>query len=239
MSFLSKIKKIMRQRRKYRQICVDNDVQIATTDIARIVFDIQGKHNTIKIGKLRKLSGKIRISIAGNNNSLVIDDGFGISGELRITIGQIHPNFGSVENVLLQIGANTSMEGCNITTYNSHAKIIIGANCMFSSNINLYHTDGHPIFDAQTHKIINHVKTMHIGNHVWVGANATVLKNVTIPDGAIVGLGAVVSKYRYDIQDAATAGGIVLSGNPARVVRSGVLWSPDGSSGYVQNNWEI
>ncbi len=239
MRFLSKIKKRIRQRRKYQQICVDNDVQIANADITRVVLDIRGKHNTIKIGKLRELSGKIRICIAGNNNSVVIGDGLGISGELRITIGQIHPNFGPVESVLLQIGTNTSMEGCNITTYNSRAQIIIGANCMFSSNINLYHTDGHPMFDAKTHKIINRVKTMHIGNHVWVGANATILKNVTIPDGAIVGWGAVVSKYSYDIQHADIAGGIVLSGNPARVVRSGVLWSPDGSSGYVQNNWEI
>ncbi|OSQ53508.1 acyltransferase [Marivita geojedonensis] len=48
----------------------------------------------------------------------------------------------------------------------------------------------------------------HVGRNVWIGANAIVLKGVTIGDNAIVGAGAVVTK---DIP-----AGAVATGVPAR-----------------------
>lgn len=50
-----------------------------------------------------------------------------------------------------------------------------------------------------------------IGDRVWIGFNAIVLKGVTIGEGAIVAAGAVVSK---DVEPYT-----VVAGNPARVVR--------------------
>ncbi len=50
-----------------------------------------------------------------------------------------------------------------------------------------------------------------IGNDVWIAAHALVLPGVTIGDGAVVGMGAVVAK---DVEPFA-----VVVGNPARVVR--------------------
>lgn len=50
-----------------------------------------------------------------------------------------------------------------------------------------------------------------LGNDVWVGANATILKGVKIADGAVVGAGSVVTK---DIPENAIA-----VGNPARVIK--------------------
>jgi acetyltransferase-like isoleucine patch superfamily enzyme len=57
-----------------------------------------------------------------------------------------------------------------------------------------------------------HPAPIVIGRKVWIGANATILKGVTIGDGAIVAAGAVVTK---DVP----ADSIVV-GAPARVVRS-------------------
>jgi acetyltransferase-like isoleucine patch superfamily enzyme len=51
-----------------------------------------------------------------------------------------------------------------------------------------------------------------IGNDVWIGAHATILKGVHIGDGAIIGAGSVVVK---DIPEYAIA-----VGNPARVVKT-------------------
>jgi virginiamycin A acetyltransferase len=50
-----------------------------------------------------------------------------------------------------------------------------------------------------------------IGNDVWVGMNAVVLRNVTVGDGAIIGAGAVVTR---DVPPYAIALGV-----PARVVK--------------------
>lgn len=46
---------------------------------------------------------------------------------------------------------------------------------------------------------------IHIGKHVWIGANATVLPGVTIGDGAVIAAGAVVTK---DVPANTVVGGI-------------------------------
>lgn len=51
-----------------------------------------------------------------------------------------------------------------------------------------------------------------IGRNVWIGANVTILKGVTVGDDAVVAAASVVTK---DVP----AGSIVV-GSPARVVRS-------------------
>ena len=50
-----------------------------------------------------------------------------------------------------------------------------------------------------------------IGDRVWIGANVTILKGVTVGDDAVVGAGSVVTK---DIPEKAIA-----VGNPAKVIK--------------------
>lgn len=52
---------------------------------------------------------------------------------------------------------------------------------------------------------------IYIGNDVWIGASAIILRGVRIGEGAVVGAGSVVTK---DIPDYAIA-----VGNPARVIK--------------------
>lgn len=54
-------------------------------------------------------------------------------------------------------------------------------------------------------------ETTRLGNDVWVGANAVVLKGKTIGDGAIVGASSVVTK---DVPPYA-----IVVGNPARILK--------------------
>jgi len=56
----------------------------------------------------------------------------------------------------------------------------------------------------------DNIKT-NIGNDVWIGANAVIMKGVNIADGVIVGASAVVTK---DIPAYA-----IVVGNPARVLK--------------------
>ena len=59
-----------------------------------------------------------------------------------------------------------------------------------------------------------------IGRRCFIGARAIVLPGVGVGDGSIVGAGAVVTR---DVP-----AGSLVAGNPARVVRSGLVLGPYG-----------
>ena len=52
---------------------------------------------------------------------------------------------------------------------------------------------------------------LYIGNHVWIGMNATVMKGVTIGEYAIVGAGAIVTKY--------VPARAIVAGVPAKIIK--------------------
>lgn len=66
--------------------------------------------------------------------------------------------------------------------------------------------------DASTKKTLGYTKIgqVHIGNHVFIGANTTILPGVTIGDHAVIGAGSVVTS---DIPS-----GTVFAGVPARQI---------------------
>ena len=68
--------------------------------------------------------------------------------------------------------------------------------------------------DASTKKTLDYTKIgrVHIGNHVFIGANATILPGVTIGDYAVIGAGSVVT---HDIPARTVAAGV-----PAKVICS-------------------
>ena len=92
----------------------------------------------------------------------------------------------------------------------AHERVSIGRNCLFAWDVQVLDSDSHSIDGAR------HTAPVRIEDRVWIGCRATVLKGVTIGEGAIVGAGSVVSK---DVPARALA-----VGNPARVVREGVTW---------------
>ncbi|WRQ33762.1 CatB-related O-acetyltransferase [Bacteroidales bacterium MB20-C3-3] len=54
-------------------------------------------------------------------------------------------------------------------------------------------------------------KIVEIGNDVWIGKNATILSNIKVGNGAIIGTGAIVTK---DVPDYA-----VVAGVPANIIK--------------------
>jgi carbonic anhydrase/acetyltransferase-like protein (isoleucine patch superfamily) len=59
---------------------------------------------------------------------------------------------------------------------------------------------------------------VRIGERVWIGCRSTVLPGVQIGDGAVVAAGSVVTR--------SVAPRTLVAGNPARVVREEVEWTP-------------
>lgn len=76
------------------------------------------------------------------------------------------------------------------------------------------------IRDSDNHKILydgyEMTKPIKIGNHVWIGFRAAILKGVTIGDGAIIAAGSIVTK---DVPANCIAAGV-----PAKVIKRNVEW---------------
>lgn len=91
-------------------------------------------------------------------------------------------------------------------------KISIGEDVAISHNVTIMDSDAHEIIGNK------HAKTqsVKIGNHVWIGSGAKILKGVTIGDGAIIAAGAVVVR---DVPENCLAAGV-----PAQIVKQGIEW---------------
>lgn len=109
----------------------------------------------------------------------------------------------------LRIGDNTYINpNCHIVATKNMS---IGSDCAISWNFQAVDTDLHESSSASGTS-----GPIKIGNHVWIGANVTLLKGVEIGDGSIIAAGSVVSK---NIPPGVLAGGV-----PAKVLKEGVSW---------------
>mgnify|MGYP001126286452 CR=1 FL=1 len=100
--------------------------------------------------------------------------------------------------------------------------ITIGEDTILSWNVTIVDHNSHsPDWELRKHDIPNwhqgkkvwtciKIAPVTIGNRVWIGFGASILKGVTIGDGAIVGACAVVTK---DVPP-----GAIVAGNPAKVI---------------------
>ena len=91
-------------------------------------------------------------------------------------------------------------------------KISIGDDVAIARDVIIRDTDAHSILDGKHEKI----KPVKIGNHVWIGTRAIIMKGVTIGDNAIIAAGAVVTK---DVPN-----NCIVAGVPAKIIREDVNW---------------
>ncbi len=93
--------------------------------------------------------------------------------------------------------------------------IEIGENTIISDNVRIQDSDIHQVFNEEA-GWKNTSSPIIIGNKVWIGLNAVILKGVVIGDGAIVGAGSVVTK--------SVPAGAIVAGNPAKVIKQNITW---------------
>ncbi len=149
------------------------------------------------------------IEIHGVNNNVVISGG--AEGKLNLLI--------KGNDCTVRIGKGTTIAGANLCCMGKGNALIIGEECMLADGLEIWNTDSHFVMDAHTGQAINNSKPVVVGNHVWVGKGAVILKGTTIGDGSIIGMHTVVTK---DVPANA-----ICVGNPGTVKKSGVTWSRD------------
>ena len=98
----------------------------------------------------------------------------------------------------------------------SRRSITFGRDCLISWDVLILDSDFHPVIDAAGRESARDAP-ITLGDRVWVGARATVLKGVTLGDDVIVAAGAVVTRSEE-------RSGVLLGGNPAAPLRTGVRW---------------
>ena len=119
-----------------------------------------------------------------------------------------------VDSGRLSIGAGTNVNGLG-TKILCAESVTIGAGCTFSWEVQVLDNDFHAITSGGTQQPSR--APVVIGDRVWVGTRAVILKGVTIGDGAIVAAGAVVTK---DVPP-----GAIVAGLPAKVVGHADSWT--------------
>jgi len=105
----------------------------------------------------------------------------------------------------------------------SSERVTIGDDVLISWNVTVTDHNSHSLRFSERSRDVqewaagrkdwSHVeqRPVQIRSKAWIGFNASILKGVTIGEGAVVGAGSVVTK---DVPD-----WTVVAGNPARVIR--------------------
>jgi acetyltransferase-like isoleucine patch superfamily enzyme/GT2 family glycosyltransferase len=146
---------------------------------------LQGK-GRIRIGTGVRLSGKSTISFSSRAEArpeLVIGDGSFVGHQCAFHVAR---------------------------------SVRIGNHCLLAGSVRIFDMDGHPT-DAQERRSgaptpAEGIRRVILGDDVWVGGGAIILKGVTIGDRSIVAAGSVVTR--------AVPPDTIVAGNPARVVRT-------------------
>ena len=92
----------------------------------------------------------------------------------------------------LEIERNVCITGASTIICLNH--ISLGKKALISWDVLLMDTDFHPIEDLENGKILNPDKPITIGDDVWIGCRASILKGSVIPNGCVVAASSVISR---------------------------------------------
>jgi len=119
--------------------------------------------------------------------------------------------YGADQKAEIIIGSNTYIG--DRTEIHAGRKVEIGNGCDISWDCNILDRDYHKL-DSDTESI----KPVKICDNVWIGCGCTILKGVTVGEGAVIAAGSVVTR---DV-----APHTLVGGNPARLIKENVVWRP-------------
>ena len=189
---------------------------------------LRHRSRRIWIGSPTVLDGASRIHVSEGGALRIGLGSFGISSAHDISVVRVRPGASFhcegmvslqrgirvvVDSGRLTIGHGTNVNGVGTKILCAQA-VTIGAGCTLSWDVQLLDNDFHAL-------VVDGVQQpsaapITIGDRVWIGTRAVVLKGVTIGDGAIVAAGAVVTR---DVPP-----GSIVAGVPAKVVGHADSW---------------
>lgn len=185
-----------------------NEVILGDCRLRESSIRIEGDRNLLRIADASVLR-KVRIFVFGSDNEIVLGETVGMRQSDLYVFGN---------DCAIRIGARSTFAGAILTTPESGTSLEIGPDCMFSTNIEVRTGDSRAIFDRQSGQRINRGKNVIIGDHVWVGTRALILKGARVPRGCVVAAGAMVSRA-FDEE------AVILAGAPSEIITRDIIWS--------------
>lgn len=196
-------------------IIKDSEKDISKVDIK---FDDDCFNNLIVLDKIVTINGSV-IRFHGSNSTIYINESKR-NYKLLVHIAN---------DSLLYIGKNCFFNSLNnaktIFYVYEHQNIIIGDGCLVSYNVIFRTSDGHLVYDADSHKRINASRSILVGDHVWIGQYSAILKGTKIGSGSIIGGNSVVAGKKIPSNQS-------WAGNPAHLIRKNIYWE-----GTSTNKW--
>jgi acetyltransferase-like isoleucine patch superfamily enzyme len=195
-----------------RDRLMDRWMDVIGSLIARMQFRLHGCRS---VGKGLRVRGRVHI-FTRRRNSIEIGDNVAIVSRFRSNqAGITNPCLlDTLMGGSIRIGHNVGMSGAILS---SRSSITIGNHVKLGANVRVFDHNFHSL-DAETRRDDRRdrhdVRTLPvvIGEDVFVGANAIILKGVRIGARAIVAAGAVVTR---DVP-----AGEVWGGNPAACLKT-------------------
>ena len=166
----------------------------------------KGEDSYIEIsGVTAEINSKITIKI-GNRSRVKIEGIQTLNTSLMITLG---------DDCELLIKDGQRINGPLRINQLEASKVTIGKNGLFGP-CRIWTSDFHSLIDNHTKIRINPPKDVVLGDHVWLGAEALILKGSIIGDDSVVAARSVVTKS-YPSNS-------LIGGNPSRLLKSNISW---------------
>lgn len=144
----------------------------------------------VKLGKNVVLDWNV--NIYNNKNKVIIGNNVFLRGNPKgYHAGLAFPTTILLDaiNSSVRIGNNCRINGAYI---HSKKKILIGENCVIASGVNIIDSNGHILLSTDRTKGRDNAEEIIIGNNVWIGLNATILKGAIIGENSVIAAGSVV-----------------------------------------------
>lgn len=183
-----------------------NTISSPTEFAKNITVKFRGENNRVVVDPEAKIT-RLDLVFDCDNGTLVIGASKKKGFHFNIRVGQ---------DATVRIGRDVTTTGRCLISAVEGVTVSLGDDVMIASGNQIRADDGHAIFDVRSGKRVNPAKDITVGNHVWIGAQATLLAGARIGDGSVIGFGALVNRK--------IPNNVIAVGSPAKVVRKNIAW---------------
>jgi maltose O-acetyltransferase len=164
-------------------------------------------HREIRVGR----NACFHVPVRSNGRGRIIigeDNTFGYPLSHCLGSGEILVQ-ARTEDAEIVIGSNNIIN--NNSVIGCTSRVVIGNDCLIGDSVAIYDADFHNLSPERRRDQQFPTAPIILGNNIWIGSRAMILKGVTVGDHSVIGAMSIVTK--------SIPPRTLVAGNPARIVR--------------------